>query len=681
MSSRSKRIVALAKQISDDNLSDSQLDTVVQLEALPSTSRDSIVTSDIAPSVCPAQQQSSSLQDSSAAKIDVPSTSFQSKTYVFSSSEESEPYSDSGDSYVPSEIESDSRSEDSEEENTLQMPENNEVQERENNDEQEEENNEEQAEGNQRIKERSKIGDTWKDCEDIPSNIHFSGTSGLQNLTCDLTSPYDIYRQFVTDEVLDIIVKETNRYASQYISTHVIRRRSMLRKWKETNRSEMKKFIGILLIMGMNSLPKMRLYWSGDQMFGNRVIQKTMKRDRFDCLLKFFHLCNNEDPSANDDRLFKIRRVMNLICNQFKRTVLPGEDLVIDESMVPWRGRLTFRQYLPAKSHKYGVKLYKICSPDGYTYDIRVYAGKNNPDMVENDHGHTHNVCMDLLEGYLNEGRILYADNFYTSVELAESLLEKNTYTCGTLRSNRRGNPKSVTKKKLKKGEVYGQQNEKGVRIMKWVDKRDVLMISTVPGHTDTLQNTGKKNRKGEDVLKPPSVICYNKAKKGVDVSDQMSSYYSCIRKSVKWYKKVIFEVLLGTAVVNTWVVFNNFGDNPNKLDILQLRQRIAAELIKEVNTDNEEEPEPRREQHNIENNPATLKRSRSKASLSHHNLDKYEGPVRKTRKRCLSCYKKHQQLTNATEARSKSKKVATYCRDCPGQPTLCLPCYNEIHQ
>ncbi|KAJ8959573.1 hypothetical protein NQ314_006222 [Rhamnusium bicolor] len=117
---------------------------------------------------------------------------------------------------------------------------------------------------------------------------------------------------------------------------------------------------------------------------------------------------------------------------------------------------------------------------------------------------------------------------------------------------------------------------------MKWVDKRPVLMISTVPSHKVELQVTGSKNKKGEDILKPPAVMAYNKAKKVVDVSDQMSSYYTCPRKSIKWYKKLFFEVLLGTCVVNFWVIYNNFGDdNRAKADMLQIREKIIAGLLK----------------------------------------------------------------------------------------------------
>jgi hypothetical protein len=140
--------------------------------------------------------------------------------------------------------------------------------------------------------------------------------------------------------------------------------------------------------------------------------------------------------------------------------------------MVPWRGRLIFRQYLPAKAHKYGVDLYKICTPEGFTYDLKIYAGKNDTTTANNKEcGHTYSICMELLKELANDGRILYIDNYYTSVLLCKDLLKSKTYVCGTLRSNRKGNPKNVCQHKLKKGDIFGQQNHDGIRVMKWLEK------------------------------------------------------------------------------------------------------------------------------------------------------------------------------------------------------------------
>lgn len=55
---------------------------------------------------------------------------------------------------------------------------------------------------------------------------------------------------------------------------------------------------------------------------------------------------------------------------------------------------------------------------------------------------------MEITNEYLNFGRTIYTDNWYTSVNLAYKLLEQNTYLDGTRRANRKQNPKDVVKKK-----------------------------------------------------------------------------------------------------------------------------------------------------------------------------------------------------------------------------------------
>ncbi|KAJ8927303.1 hypothetical protein NQ314_020253 [Rhamnusium bicolor] len=185
-----------------------------------------------------------------------------------------------------------------------------------------------------------------------------------------------------------------------------------------------------------------------------------MKRTLFDLLLKFLHFSNNEDNTANNDRLSKIRNIQQITCQRFQKILIPDRDVVIDETMVPWRGRLVFRQYLLAKSHKYGVKIYKVCTPEGYTYNLIIYAGKNR-------YGHSYNISMELMKGHLNEGGTPYVDNFYTSVHLVSTLLDKKTYICGTLQSNPKRIPKTVTSQKLKKKQIYVEENQEGTRVIK----------------------------------------------------------------------------------------------------------------------------------------------------------------------------------------------------------------------
>ena len=84
------------------------------------------------------------------------------------------------------------------------------------------------------------------------------------------------------------------------------------------------------------------------------------------------------------------------------------------------------------------------------------------------------------MKDFLNKGRTLYLDNFYTSVPLAYRLLELKTHTVGTLRQNRKYIPQEIQQAKLKKGEIIAKESPEGVTIIKWKDQRDVRMLSTL---------------------------------------------------------------------------------------------------------------------------------------------------------------------------------------------------------
>ncbi|CAI8046058.1 PiggyBac transposable element-derived protein 4, partial [Geodia barretti] len=54
-------------------------------------------------------------------------------------------------------------------------------------------------------------------------------------------------------------------------------------------------------------------------------------------------------------------------------------ELLINEPMVGFKGRLFFIQYLPKKPTKWGMKAYVLAdSCTGYVYNWRLYTGKMN---------------------------------------------------------------------------------------------------------------------------------------------------------------------------------------------------------------------------------------------------------------------------------------------------------------
>ena len=142
-----------------------------------------------------------------------------------------------------------------------------------------------------------------------------------------------------------------------------------------------------------------------------------MSRDKFELLLKFLHFSNNEERNASQDKLAKLNPLLILLKARFKSIYTPGSVITVDETMVPWRGRLSFRQYVPGKAHKYGVKMYKVADTNGYTWNFIIYTGKQNPTTSLS---HSQTVIMQLLEDLFGCYRTVVADNFFTSIDLAK---------------------------------------------------------------------------------------------------------------------------------------------------------------------------------------------------------------------------------------------------------------------
>ena len=165
-------------------------------------------------------------------------------------------------------------------------------------------------------------------------------------------------------------------------------------------------------------------------------------------------------------------------------------------------------------------------------------------------------------------------------------------------------------------------------------------------------------------MLKPKSVIDYNKSKQGIDLSDQFNSYYTPKRKGSKWWRKLAFEFLLGTAIANSWILFNKFFNSGKKISLLNFKESILTSYF---------------ELDKLNFNVAKPIRGSAKSTKSHY-LKISSGQARKTRRRCANCYRLIQEKFDSKRAASKTTKVRTYCSACPGQPAMCVNCFEQLH-
>ena len=51
--------------------------------------------------------------------------------------------------------------------------------------------------------------------------------------------------------------------------------------------------------------------------------------------------------------------------------------------MIPFKGRIFFRQYIPRKPHSTGIKYWAIVDEYGYLYEFEIYVGKKEQNKVQ----------------------------------------------------------------------------------------------------------------------------------------------------------------------------------------------------------------------------------------------------------------------------------------------------------
>ncbi|KAI8441376.1 hypothetical protein MSG28_014993 [Choristoneura fumiferana] len=128
-----------------------------------------------------------------------------------------------------------------------------------------------------------------------------------------------------------------------------------------------------------------------------------------------------------------------------------------------------------------------------------------------------------------------------------------------------------------------------------------------------------------------------------------MSSYYTPLQRGLKWFRKVMMELLFGTALVNSWVVFNMQRE-------IKMPKKIFLESVIEGFTKNP--------------HPMAVSNSRTATLTKNHAFEKNGDKRRK----CAGCYENLRTTLSSREANKKVKKIKSYCRDC--NKPQCLKCF-----
>ena len=356
------------------------------------------------------------------------------------------------------------------------------------------------------------------------------------------------------------------RYAAQRIqgleAAGKLTHGSRFRKWYPTTTTELQGFLAIILNMDLIELPHIEDYWKTSWETEVPFFRRVMPRDRFELLFWLLHVSHSD--SDQEKRIDKVGLLLKSMLTRFRRRYYPGCELAVDETMVGFRGRFAAKQYMPNKPTKWGIKCFTLAdSANGYVLNVLVYTGRDTLEDASNESlPQPARVVLHLAEPYLGCGHHMFTDRYYTSLPLAQTLHSLQTGFTGTCMKNRTDLPDDVRGQlRLQHGQVAAYRADH-LLTPAWLaekKKKPVIMVTTRASAATTVSSRSTRT----PTVKPVVVDNYNHHMNGVDLADQHAVYYSFIRKTVKWWRKVVFW-LVETAVLNSYILYKENCTQPH---------------------------------------------------------------------------------------------------------------------
>lgn len=393
--------------------------------------------------------------------------------------------------------------------------------------------------------------------------------------------PLDYYYKYVPKQLFIQMAEMTNLYAVQSGKT----------RCKATSSNEIEILFGLHMATGIFNYPVLKMYWENNISFP--LFINNMTRDRFIELRNNLHLVDNlKKPPNCQDVFYKVRPIYDAFRSRCLELPLERE-LCVDEQIVPFTGKHAAKQYVKGKPCPWGIKLFFLCGKNGRAYDFIIYQN-STPELDKTlikKVGFGASVVLHLIKRVgENSGHELYCDNYFSSYYMLQILKHKGIMATCTARVNRFASPPLISDKDIKKKprgfaeEITSTDGD--VTMVKWLDNKPANLASNFIGigEKDMVNRWSKAEKRFIEVERPEIVKKYNHAMGGVDLLDQLMSYYRTFIKSKKWTLRMIFHAS-DLAVVQAYREYETDNEllgipKAKRLTLLQFRTHLAQSLV-----------------------------------------------------------------------------------------------------
>lgn len=355
-------------------------------------------------------------------------------------------------------------------------------------------------------------------------------------------------------------------------------------------------FVGILILTSYNTRQATTDYWSKEDVLRCDIVARAMSRNKFQDIKSKLKFAKSSDQS-DTDKVWKVRSIMNIFRQNILQFGFFGTALSIDEMMIKFFGRTCLKQFVHMKPVRFGIKIWAVCTTEGFLLDFEIYCGKNDTatDQKLNLCPLGSRVVMKMVNKLLlsvSKRKVsmyhIYFDNFFTSPDLVLHLMKNGLRSTGTVRKDRIKKKHVFDKKSLRGSFQVSHDKNSGINFISIIDSKEISLLSTATGVTPMtpLERTCKVEKKKKAIDFPHVISLYNKYMGGVDLHDYRCNTVAPSIRSKKW-TWVIFTRIIQAAIVNAIIIYNICRSDKKQATTKEFAVQISKDKLKKTRLGN----------------------------------------------------------------------------------------------
>ncbi|XP_060905430.1 pogo transposable element with ZNF domain isoform X1 [Labrus mixtus] len=415
--------------------------------------------------------------------------------------------------------------------------------------------------------------------------LPFTQSSGPRHQLSKNSDAIDFFSLLFPAAMFDLITKETNAHAKtcRYLG-------SCSPDWVPITTHEVKGFIGLAILMGIQNLPDPTQYWSWSHFDNSYTFYRTMSFKRFKGIannirMGSFTTDEYRGTSRPSDPLHIFRPMLEILGDAMWNTYRANCCLTIDRALLP---SLEEEEGCSAKgTPKTQPQVWLLCdSKSGYCHRFFIQGG----DKGGQEPGFT--VVPELVKGLEDNHHQIYLANSLTSVPLMQKLLDQGIYASSSFPPPNPILPRELWEEgQLEKPGDFLQRQFGPLLATRWRDTKEMGCLSTnaAPGEADTVWRRSQTKVGGLDPIdRPMAFRLLQENMRGVDICKQLLACNPLggIPQDRHW--RSLFWFLVNMSVVNAFIVLRESRkDNPppwvqdGLFTQVNFRKRLGNQLAK----------------------------------------------------------------------------------------------------